>query len=130
MILEVVKSGVQPIWLQQDSNTLLGQSSFEEAGGLEDLRQVTFIEVYENLNSVTPGFNSHEAIFLNSASTNVMSLIMYVRMTKQYKLVNFFINTYLGYNCGLLEMAVVTEILQKKCFSTKICWNSLIWETN
>lgn len=31
---------------------LLGQRSFEEAGSLEDLRQVTFIEVYENLNSI------------------------------------------------------------------------------
>lgn len=61
---------------------LLGQSSFEEAGGLEDLRQVTFIEVYENLNSVPQRFNSHLDIFLNSASTNMMSLIIYVRMKK------------------------------------------------
>lgn len=61
------------------------QSSFEEAGDLEGLRQVTFIEVYGNLNSIPPRFNSHLAVFLSSASTSVMSLIIYVRMTKQYE---------------------------------------------
>lgn len=69
------------------------QSSFEEAGDLEDLRQVTFIEVYGNLSSVPLRFKSHLAVFLNSASTNVMSLIVYVRMTKQYELVDFVIST-------------------------------------
>lgn len=50
----------------------------------------------------------------------MMSLIIYARVTKQYKLVWFVINTKLGYNWGLLEMTILIEILKQKYFSTKM----------
>lgn len=50
----------------------------------------------------------------------MMSLIIYARVTKQYKLVCFIINNQLGYNWGSLEMTILIEILKQKYFLTKM----------